>query len=202
MPTLADLKGFNWTHAAIRADLDVLETKAHAVETATPKDRKRYLNYVLYHAAMLKMHHDGEEQYFFPKLRTPDTADAFDRLHAEHEAVLPLLQKLETIAKSDKTEASFPSDVIAYAKAVRDHLADEERMAAAYVESQENFDRWIELEHGYQQHIPKAELMLALPWLVERLSESDRPVFLSRLPAMVRMAYPAMIAPAFRARLP
>jgi hypothetical protein len=177
-------------HAAFRRDLDRLSLRAASPSPKTI-DGWRLLR------KELEYHHRAEDDDLWPMLRRKVTDPVIDTMVAEHAAIPPALDAVETAMA---TGGSAAEAVTMLRRLVVDHLDHEEHevlpLVEKYLTAQEWHD-WLMLERRKQPARARVEF---LTWVLDDAAPADTEAVLRELPAPGRVVYRRLLAPRYRRR--
>ncbi|HEY2271263.1 MAG TPA: hemerythrin domain-containing protein [Jatrophihabitantaceae bacterium] len=145
----------------------------------------------------LEHHHTNEDELLWPKLLDRVGLDTAIVLKAEeqHERVHELLELVQTHTKRFRVSAGagdrdcLAATLAELDEALREHMADEERLILPLVEEHLTVAEWAELGERGRAGIPKDRLLIQLGWMLDGVSADDRQAFLRELPLPARIAW-------------
>jgi hypothetical protein len=161
----------------------------------SPAAQEGFLLYLRAQKGVLDAHHLTEEEITFPALREKMPAVPYDKLLADHRAIVAVLEKLEHAASAVETDGASAESVQALngvlaglSRLWYPHIAIEESFwnpasIAALLSDAENLDLARKTGEGSQKHLhaPAVEL----PFLLYNLEPEDRAVMAQAMPPAV-----------------
>lgn len=197
------LKGYYWNHDAIRKDMDKLKTIVNKIDSYSTDDFNKLHNWFIYHEQCILAHHHGEDGFFFPIMRQkqPDFLTKIDAMEHEHIALDEGLAKLNGLFKElksgNKTELNnFISASKNYIELVIGHL-DKEEIIVNEVISKLPEAEVLKTELEYRNQMPRSEMALLMPWMVDAMDEKDKKYFFGLAPFFVKWIYNLSAKPKF-----
>ena len=167
---------------------------APAQDLTRARDIAAHLDFVL---AELAHHHEGEEEYLWPKLsaRAAMEAELINRMRAQHEAVAAAEQRVRILLARWRDTAAAPV-ARELAEALRElsfvlsgHLDEEEARVLPLVVEYITVAEWTELGESVLTKFPRSKLNTMLGQVLEDATEADRALFFGKLPAVARLAW-------------
>ncbi|GGQ46603.1 iron-sulfur cluster repair protein YtfE (RIC family) [Actinomadura coerulea] len=194
------MSGYDWTlmyvmHGALRRELEHL-----AKVTAREDDDPRRLLAAAAGWELFKLslhaHHTAEDEALWPVLRESltgrDDLALLDAMEAEHAAVDPLVEAIDTGAEP------VGELVDALATALTAHLAHEEKEALPLIDATLTAEQFQAFGQVHGRHVgPNAPRVL--PWLLDGVDDATAAAALSVLPEPARAAFETQWRPAYRA---
>ncbi|MEV3927093.1 hemerythrin domain-containing protein [Actinomadura coerulea] len=194
------MSGYDWTlmyvmHDALRRELEHL-----AKVTAREDDDPRRLLAAAAGWELFKLslhaHHTAEDEALWPVLRESltgrDDLALLDAMEAEHAAVDPLIEAIDTGA------GPVGELVDALATALTAHLAHEEKEALPLIDATLTAEQFQDFGRAHGRHVgPNAPRVL--PWLLDGVDDATAAATLSVLPEPARTAFETRWRPAYRA---
>lgn len=194
------MSGYDWTlmyvmHDALRRELEHL-----ARVTEREDDDPRHLLAAAAGWELFKLslhaHHTAEDEALWPVLRESlagcDDLALLDAMEAEHAAVDPLIEAIDTGA------GPVGELVDALAAALTAHLAHEEKEALPLIDATLTAERFQDFGQAHGRHVgPNAPRVL--PWLLDGVDDATAAATLSVLPEPARTAFETQWRPAYRA---
>lgn len=175
-----DLTGMYAAHDSFRRDLDRLVRAAERGPDAFAGVRGGWQNFV----TQLLLHHRAEDEALWPRLRArlarPEDLRLLDAMEMEHDAIDPLIEKIDQ-------SGGDVDHVSRFADSLRAHLAHEERDALPLMRTALTPDDW----RAFTTHIRREQgakgAAVYLPWVLDGdVTEAQRR-FVAGLPAPARM---------------
>ncbi|MES9536121.1 MULTISPECIES: hemerythrin domain-containing protein [unclassified Actinomadura] len=192
---------YDWTlmyamHDALRRELEHL-----AKVTAREDDDPRRLlaaaaGWELFKTA-LHAHHTAEDEALWPVVRKAldgrgDDLALLDAMEAEHAAVDPLIEAIDTGAEP------VGELVDALATALTAHLAHEEKEALPLLDATLTLEQFQNFGQAHGRHVgPNGPRVL--PWILDGADEATVATSLAVLPEPARAAFETQWQPAYRA---
>ena len=138
----------------------------------------------------LKVHHDGEEELVFPRLRErcPSQGELMDRLEAEHKEAIALLDSAETAlaawpgAGDAASQAAVAESLEALRVVLEAHLDEEEAEAVPLCAENLSIEEWGALSGHGMMHFQGDKIWLILGLIRERMTEAQRAAMLEHMP--------------------
>jgi iron-sulfur cluster repair protein YtfE (RIC family) len=173
---------------------------AHLIEAAPARDLARardiaaHLDFVL---AELAHHHEGEDEYLWPKLsaRAEMEAELIHRMRAQHAAVAAADQRVRSLLARWRDTAAQPV-ARELAEALRElssllgrHLDEEEADVLPLVAEYITVAEWTQLGESILAKFPRSALNTMLGQVLDVATEADRALFFGKLPAVARLAW-------------
>ncbi|MGI5207312.1 hemerythrin domain-containing protein [Spirillospora sp. CA-108201] len=195
------MTGYDWTlmyamHDALRRELEHL-----AKVTAREDDDPRRLlaaaaGWELFKTS-LHAHHGAEDEALWPALRErldgrADDLALLDAMEAEHAAVDPLIEAIDTGAEP------VGELVDALATALTAHLAHEEKEALPLIDATLEPAQFQNFGQVHGRHVGPAAPRV-LPWLLDGVDDATVAATLSALPEPARTAFETQWRPAYEA---
>ncbi|MES9602620.1 hemerythrin domain-containing protein [Actinomadura sp. NPDC000929] len=192
---------YDWTlmyvmHDALRRELEHL-----AEVTAREDDDPRRLLAAAAGWELFKLslhaHHTAEDEALWPVVRETlagraDDLALLDAMEAEHAAVDPLIEAVDTGAEP------VGEIVDALATALTAHLAHEEKEAIPLIDATLKAEQFQNFGQVHGRHVgPNAPRVL--PWLLDGVDDATAAATLSVLPEPARTAFETQWQPAYRA---
>ena len=149
-------------HMTITRGIDVTIEKSETfAKEGFPSDswRQGFADYVRTLVRVVDAHHLGEDEVAFPFLRRKVPEAPYDTLHAEHEAISPVLDRM---------------------RAAADEIAASERPAGALTSVREAA---LHLKNLWRPHIATEEQNFAVDILAERLAPAEQEQLIDALGA-------------------
>lgn len=153
--------------------------------------RDGFRSYVRALVALLHGHHLGEDEIAFPFWKGRVSHEDLDKLYQQHQAMLPLLEKveawMENVAAWESTLLAELNDVFRELDALwHGHITLEESVlgpdnSAELLSPEENLQLSQRLAAHGQQHSQPSELVL--PFVLYNLDGADRQAMMANLPA-------------------
>ena len=157
--------------------------------------RDGFTNYVAAFASVLHAHHSTEDELFFPYARNKSLDAPYENLTAQHQEMIPLLNKVKTTVEEMKTndravEALKKLNQVTttisaiwhpHIRAEEDHFSAEKLGAVMTVEEQVSLDRRA-AEHSQKHASPD---FLVAPFLLYNLPPEYRVLFAEAIPPIV-----------------
>ncbi|MBC8173262.1 MAG: hemerythrin domain-containing protein [Chitinophagales bacterium] len=190
------LKGYYFTHDAIRKDMQRLRTVESKFSSYGAEDFKKIYTWFKYHGKAIFIHHHGEDEFFFPMINecAPEFKQQIETLEEEHRALdkqMAVMNILfERLGNGEKiNEEEFRAEAEKYANLIIRHLDAEEKVVD-YVQKKYIPDaEMLQIEGKYVKMMPKENLQLMLPWMVDVMEPSDKKLFFSKIPFFVKWIY-------------
>lgn len=190
------LKGYYWTHDAIRKDMDRLRNVASKFNSYSAADFKDIYKWFIYHGKAILLHHHGEDDFFFPMLnqRSDEFKEQIAKMEGEHQALDRQMEVMnglfeKLISGESISESTFKQEAEKYVQLIITHL-DEEEKVVDYAQKKYIPDaEMLAFEEQYIKQMPKEDMQMLMPWMVDVMEPSDKKLFFSRLPFFVRWLY-------------
>jgi len=159
-----------------------------------PARRAGFQAYVRALTALLRAHHDGEDELAFPFWRAKAPQAPIDKLAHHHRLMTPLLDKMQAwldtgeAGWADAPLAGLHADVEALNQLWRTHIRLEEAVmgpdqAGQMLTPEENAQLGAQLTAHGQQHAQPSELVL--PFVLYNLPLDDRQAMMAVMPPVV-----------------
>lgn len=198
------LKGYYWNHDAIRKDMDKLRTVIGKVNSYSPAGFGKVHNWFKYHEQCILAHHHGEDAFFFPKMREkqPDFVvqlNAMEHEHVELDNGLARLNNFFAQLSAGNTNVidAFVPAAQNYIDLVIGHL-DKEEIIVENVIKQIPEEEVLKTELEYRQQVPRSEMSLLMPWMVDAMDDKDKKYFFDLTPFFVKWIYNFSAKPKFQ----
>src|SRR5947209_10679345 len=144
--------------------------------------------------ALLRAHHDGEDELVWPKLveRAPDQADLIARMEAAHEGLAAALVECESrlgawIASPDIDHgASLAASLATLGVLCAAHFDEEERRILPLAEQYCTVEEWAELPAHAMRTFDGDRLWLAIGLVREQMPAEAQAIQLEKMPPPVR----------------
>jgi hemerythrin-like domain-containing protein len=169
---------------------------------SSSQERVEFLaDHVDFAAAMLHIHHEGEDELLYPKLieRLPDKASATEQIKDEHQEIQTQVEAVSEATKmwrenpSKDSNESLASALDKLNATMQIHLDNEEQKVVPLAAVALTQKEWDELgKHAVAQMAPK-QRAIAFGLLLDPLNEADRAHMKKHLPAPVRLLFPLLI---------
>jgi hemerythrin-like domain-containing protein len=203
----ADTTMMGVVHDALRRDLGRLR---RALTVNPPRHRRRLLSeHTVWLVHFLHAHHSGEDAGLYPAVRAanPAAAPLLDAMDAEHQAIHPAMEAVETLAlrwgESGSAEARSALDhaLKELEATLLPHLDREEAEAMPLVSATLTHRQWQEWDQAYNV-APKSLPVLADEgnWLLDGLDERRRRIVLGLVPPLPRFVVVHVFGPRHRKR--
>lgn len=179
-------------HGALR---DTLAAGSRRVLGVAPDDDERrelicgYYEDILW---FLHVHHDGEEELVFPKVRerAPTAAAVLEAMQAQHREVAELLGAsvgaLAAWRDGDGTaQERLADDLQALSEALEPHLVDEETELLPYCAQTLTLEEWGALPGHALSQYQGDKMWLVIGLIMERRTPDERQVMLEHMPPPV-----------------
>jgi hypothetical protein len=176
----APVLGFLSVHAALRRDCADLVAASIARE---PLDDRLAL-----FDRVIGAHHHGEDAVLLPLLRSrePAITDVSERVEEQHVRLDAAIHRLRAIAADRRTDVD---GIVALAELLEDHLSlEEQRILPVWVASLSPADHE-QFGRRLRRATPWRDIAVVVPWLLDAVPDSFRPIAEGELPAPVRFAY-------------
>lgn len=176
-------------HTELRKDGQRFQSVAHNWEKLDDQTFTAIKNYFDIHLTHLHEHHQAEDKHFFPayRQRSPELASMIDKLEEQHHELIGKMHSLQgAFAENQRHRlAELFED---YTSFVEKHLSNEEETMIKI------FDHYTEqemkaLSDAYANSVPKKELILKLPWLLDGMDDDMRRNFFKTVPFFVPFIY-------------
>ena len=174
------------THDGFRRDLQRLATAAAAGRTDTPQVRDGWANFM----RQLHVHHTVEDAWLWPRLKKLVAGRADDlallaAMEAEHEALDPRLEAVETAIRAGSVELA---QMVAELRSVLDaHLRHEEEEALPLIQSVMTPKDWRGFSRAMARRQRLGGASVWIPWITDGMAPSDARDFLARIPPPLRL---------------
>lgn len=153
-----------------------------------------HLEFVL---AELAHHHEGEDEYLWPKLsaRTTMNSDLVHRMHAQHVAVGEAGRRVSALLTRWRyTASSAAAGELAEAlrglsSVLGEHLDEEEIRVLPLVAEHITVAEWAELGDSILAKFPRTALTTMLGQVLDVATDADRELFFGKLPFPARLAW-------------
>ena len=203
MPTSQpiDVRDMAIIHRTFRSAYAESARLVRARPTPSPGRVKFLADHIDFGVAMLHNHHEGEDEFLYPKLveRVPQEAGTTEEVAHEHQLIQTALNTVSAACRTWRAQPSAETgEALASAleqlNAVAEHHLDDEEqkvvpLAAVTLTQQE----WDALgKHGVA-NTPRNKRGIAFGMILEPLGEADRTYMKRVLPLPVRMLYPLLI---------
>jgi hemerythrin-like domain-containing protein len=154
-----------------------------------------FINYVESFLSLLHSHHLVEDELIFPYLQAKMTDVPFDRMEAQHQEMLPMLDEIETKLTAVKSQESQIDRILPELNQtlikLRDlwqlHFQTEEEYITeanlSNIDLTEQLDRSLEFAEYSRQHINPDYLVV--PFILYNLTPEDRAVMSQVFPPIV-----------------
>lgn len=203
-----DTRTMGIIHAALRRDLEratmVLEEPASLSE-----ERLAALGtHMVWVMDFLHHHHAGEDAWLYPELgaQNPEAADLVRRMHDEHLAMVPSIDRVTQAAqaaqRSDGTVADRAARLLESVAGLRTlleaHLFGEENDAMPVVGASVSQRRWDDYEAKNRAQRSPRELACTGHWLLDGLAAADATLITSTIPAVPRFVLQRLMGGPYR----
>ena len=179
-------------HGALR---DALAAGRARVRGVAPNDGERrelicsYYEDILW---FLHVHHEGEEELVFPKVRerAPAAAAVLDTMQEQHRDVVQLLAASESSLaawRTGDTAAQEPlaDDLQALSEALEPHLVDEETQLLPFCAQTMTIEEWGALPGHALSQYPGDKVWLVIGLIMERRTPEEQQEMLEHMPPPV-----------------
>ena len=144
--------------------------------------------------ALLRAHHEGEDELVWPKLieRAPDQAELFERMEAAHEGLAVALAECESrlaawIASADIDHgASLAASLATLGVLCAAHFDEEERRILPLAEQVCTVEEWSELPAHAMRTFDGDRLWLVIGLVREQMPAQAQAMQLEKMPPPVR----------------
>ena len=185
-------------HMCITRGIDVtIERSGTFQKEDFPDDssRKGFVDYARTLVQVVDAHHMGEDEVAFPYLRSKVPDAPYERLHADHEAILPVLKELRRAADEvahgaqiDRALNQLRDAALQLKNLWRPHIATEEEnfspgLLAARMEPAEQEQLTQALGADSQKRLDPP--FLAMPFVLYNLPPQERAYLASTMPPML-----------------
>jgi len=190
---LADTSDMIQFHRVFR---DAFGAAAPYVGSVAPGDTARAEVVGSYYAnvlALLKSHHEGEDELVWPKLveRAPDQAATVMRIAGQHEGVLAALQKAQArltewrVDPQVEAGAQLAAALAELGAELARHLDEEERVILPIAAQHITAPEWGELPQHGMQHFEGDKIWLIMGLIREQMSPEQIAVMEREMPPPV-----------------
>ncbi|MHB1318479.1 MAG: hemerythrin domain-containing protein [Anaerolineae bacterium] len=205
---------FLYLHHAITRGLTVSLERGAAFREAPPGDpvlRQGYVDYVTAFTIVVNAHHAGEDWVAFPALRAVIPDAPYDRLMADHQAIVGLLGAVRDAVTQygEGRDAALPELLDALGRLRRmweRHIPiEEEHFSAAALNAVLSGEEQARLEGVWAEHSQGLATppWLAVPFVLYDLEPAERAGMAARFPpAVVQELLPVVWADQWRAMRP
>ncbi|MFB4306699.1 hemerythrin domain-containing protein [Actinomadura sp. GTD37] len=193
------------THNAFRRDLRHLAGAAERLDSGDAGGREAVgLGWATL-KAMLISHHEGEDRYMWPRMRTglhgrADDLAVLDAMEAEHDRIDPLVAAVDdALARSGENGTRLAAAAEEFRAELDRHLKHEEEDALPLVAAAMTPREWdrclAEMRGNGLAALRSAPEFF--PWLIGDASAADRAAVLRRVPPPVRLLFQKVWLPRY-----
>lgn len=190
---LADTSDMIQLHCVFR---EALASAAPLVGSVAPSDHERvelvhayYFNVL----ALLRGHHEGEDELVWPKLveRAPDQADTITRIAGQHDGVLSSMDEACQLLEAWKSDpqidrgAKLAAALATLGAELAAHLDEEERVILPIAAQHLTAPEWGELPAHGMQHFTGDKVWLILGLIQEQMRPEQIAVMEAHMPPPV-----------------
>lgn len=193
------MNGYLYVHRAMRSDISNLEATSRRLARLSEEDSVRLQRWFRFFWDMVEVHHQEEDNQFFPTLarRDPGFIEKMDHLTAEHQALhqmvdeignsLAQLQTVKDEAERNALSHHFSQLVNRFQASLNDHLAKEELLVIATVVEHFSLKEQKEMEDKTMKSMPRKHIALLVPWVGSTMSAEESAIALKTLPLPIRI---------------
>jgi hemerythrin-like domain-containing protein len=196
-----DVRDMAIVHQTFRQAYDESARLVRGAASSSPERTEFLADHVDFAAAMLHIHHEGEDQLLYPKLmeRLPDKASATEQIKDEHQEIQTQVEAVSEATKmwrenpSKDSNESLASALDKLNATMQIHLDNEEQKVVPLAAVALTQKEWDELgKHAVAQMAPK-QRAIAFGLLLDPLNEADRAHMKKHLPVPVRLLFPLLV---------
>src|SRR5687767_10959818 len=135
------LKGYYWNHDAIRKDIERFERIGSRLDNYSADNFKDIKHWFDFHCMALTAHHEGEDHFFFPKMKA--RTDVFEKemqeFDHEHKELDRYMEKINeeltglSAGMNGETKKKLKQSLSEYIRLMNDHLGKEEKIVEKVV---------------------------------------------------------------------
>jgi hemerythrin-like domain-containing protein len=196
----ADVGFMRAMHAALRRDMDRLETVAPQLDRTAnvpPPVEDRWTEF----REELERHHEAEDDDLWPVLRShlgaAEDHDAVDQMVVEHRALQPAIDAVDAALSTGR-------DVIVAVEALgttlRSHLDHEERVILPLLERHLSRHEWRAFLLTERRRTPLRHRPEFLGWVLDEANDEDTHAVMAELPPPGRLVYRKVLRPRYAAK--
>ncbi|HVT41516.1 MAG TPA: hemerythrin domain-containing protein [Acidimicrobiales bacterium] len=192
-------------HKALRG---ALGSGAQRVRDVDPSDAARreliadYYDNILW---FLDVHHNGEEELVFPRVRerNPDAAAVVDTMEGQHHEVVQLLKdagvsRTAWASGDDSAQATLANQLQALSDATNAHLDQEEAQLLPLCADCLTVEEWAEMPGHALRQYQGDKVWLVLGLIMEQRNAEEQAVMLEGMPPPVSQMWRDMGSDAFQ----
>jgi len=179
-------------HGALRDTLAAGSTRVLGVAPDDDERRELICSYYEDILWFLHVHHDGEEELVFPKVRerAPSAAAVLDAMLAQHREVVELLSASEGALAAWRSgdgaaQERLADDLRALSEALEPHLRDEETELLPFCAQTLTAEEWGALPGHALSQYQGDKVWLVIGLIMERRTPDERQVMLAHMPPPV-----------------
>lgn len=192
-------------HKALRVALGAGAARVRAVDPGDTARRALIADYYENVLWFLDVHHNGEEELVFPKIRerSPGSAALVDEMEAQHHEVVQLLEdagasRTAWAAGDDAAQAKLADQLQALHDATVAHLDQEEAKLLPLCADNLTPEEWAELPGHALRQYQGDKVWLVLGLIMEQRTPDEQAHMLSSMPPPVSQMMQDMGADAYK----